>query len=259
MARALPATLVTGAGGRIGRAMALDLGAAGTPVVVHYNRSAGPALGVVDTIRARGGTAVAVGADLTDDDAVQALVPRAAEALGAPVQVLVNNASLFEKDEAGALSPALFDRHFAIHAKAPALLADALVRGLPAHADGLVVNIIDQRVWRLTPMFPSYTASKAALWALTQTLAQAYAASTGGRVRVNAIGPGPTLANERQQPEDFAAQVAAVPLRRGPDLGDFAATVTYLWSMRALTGQMIALDGGQHLAWETPDVTGANE
>ena len=256
---ALPATLITGAANRIGRAMAQDLAATGTPVCIHYRRSDEAARHSAQTIVDAGGRAVTVRGDLQDDGDVADLVARAAEALGEPLGCLVNNASLFEADAVGSLDPALFKAHFAVHATAPALLADQLVRQLPAGADGLIVNIIDQRVWRLTPSFISYTASKVALWGLTQTLAQAYAQSTQGRVRVNAIGPGPTLANERQNPADFARQVDGVPLHRGPSLDAFAATLTYLWQMKALTGQMIALDGGQHLAWETPDIAGITE
>lgn len=255
----LPPTLITGAANRIGRAMARGIARKGAQVCIHYNRSADAAHELVKAIRSDGGTAQAVGADLLDSDAVQGLVSRAAEALGAPLGLLVNNASVFVKDELGALGPDLFQTHFAIHATAPALLADALVRQLPADADGLIVNIIDQRVWALTPLFPSYTASKSALWTLTRTLAQGYAEHTAGRVRVNAIGPGPTIANERQQDEDFKAQVEGVPLGRGATLDEFGETIAYLWNARSVTGQMIALDGGQHLAWQTPDVVNANE
>lgn len=255
----LPPTLITGAATRIGRAMALDLARAGTPVCIHYRSSADAAQQTVDAISASGGKAAIVQGDLLNDADVEALVDRAADALGTPLHVLVNSASLFEGDEVGSLKADLFHKHFAIHATASAVLADKLVNQLPTDAEGLIVNVIDQRVWRLTPNFISYTASKVALWGLTQTLAQAYAQSTQGRVRVNAIGPGPTLSNERQDDEDFAKQVAGVPLQRGPELEDFAATLTYLWQMKAMTGQMITLDGGQHLAWETPDVAGINE
>ncbi|MFK7792267.1 MAG: SDR family oxidoreductase [Devosiaceae bacterium] len=255
----LPPTLITGAANRIGRAVALDLAKAGTPVCVHYRSSVDAAQRTVDEIAHAGGKATLVQGDLLNPKDVEALVERGAQALGMPLGCLVNNASLFEGDEVGSLSTDLFARHFAIHATASAVLADHLVNQLPSDAEGLIVNIIDQRVWRLTPNFVSYTASKAAMWGLTQTLAQAYAQSTHGRVRVNAIGPGPTLSNERQDDADFAKQVAGVPLKRGPDLADFAATLTYLWQMKAITGQMIALDGGQHLAWETPDIAGINE
>ncbi len=255
----LPATLITGAANRIGKSMAMDLAKTGTPICVHYRSSEKAARETADTIEAAGGTVALVRGDLTKDQDVDGLVARAADALGMPIGCLVNNASLFESDAVGDLGPELFKAHFAVHATAPALLADQLVNQLPAEAEGLIVNIIDQRVWQLTPNFVSYTASKVALWGLTQTLAQAYAQSTSGRVRVNAIGPGPTLSNDRQADEDFAKQVAGVPLKRGPELDAFAATLTYLWHMKSVTGQMIALDGGQHLGWETPDVVGINE
>lgn len=256
---ALPATLITGAADRIGKAMAFDLASAGTPVCIHYNRSDGSALELTETIQQAGGRATTVQAELLNDKDITGLVAKASLAIGAPIQCLVNNASLFEADGVGDLTPELFAKHFAIHATAPALLADQMVGALADGAEGLIVNIIDQRVWALTPNFLSYTASKLALWGLTQTLAQAYAQSTQGRVRVNAIGPGPTLANARQDPAEFRKQVDAVPLGRGPALDEFAATITYLWTMKSITGQMIALDGGQHLAWETPDVAGIIE
>lgn len=256
---ALPPTLITGAADRIGKAMAIDLAKAGTPVCIHYNRSDGAARMLAETIKQADGTAVTIQAELLDENDVTGLIAKASQAIGAPIQCLINNASLFEADNAGSLTPELFSKHFAIHATAPALLADQMVDALPHGAEGLIVNIIDQRVWALTPNFVSYTASKNALWGLTQTLAQAYAKNTQGRVRVNAIGPGPTLANQRQDPAEFRKQVDAVPLGRGPALEDFASTIHYLWTMKSITGQMIALDGGQHLAWETPDVAGIIE
>lgn len=264
---ACPATLITGAADRIGKAMALNLASAGTPVCIHYNHSDGAAQELAKTIQQAGGRAATVQAELLDAQEVAGLVARASTAIGAPIQCLINNASLFEADGVGDLVPELFAKHFALHATAPALLADQMVNALPPSpeglakglAEGLIVNIIDQRVWALTPNFLSYTASKFALWGLTQTLAQAYAKSTNGQVRVNAIGPGPTLANVRQDPADFQKQVNAVPLGRGPVLEDFASTISYLWVTKSITGQMIALDGGQHLAWETPDVVGIAE
>jgi NAD(P)-dependent dehydrogenase (short-subunit alcohol dehydrogenase family) len=162
---------------------------------------------------------------------------------------------VFEDDDVSRFDEALFDLHFAIHLKAPAILAEAMANGLPEGREGLIVNIIDQRVWKLTPRFFSYTLSKSALWTATQTMAQALAP----RIRVNAIGPGPTLANDRQQPDDFDKQAASVLLGRGPELSEFGATVRYLYQARSVTGQMIALDGGQHLAWETPDASGVGE
>jgi NAD(P)-dependent dehydrogenase (short-subunit alcohol dehydrogenase family) len=149
----------------------------------------------------------------------------------------------------------LFDRHFDVHVKAPSFLAEAFSKQLAADTDGLIVNIIDERVWKLTPRFYSYTLSKAALWAATRTMAQTFAP----RIRVNAIGPGPTLPNTRQTPDDFARQSQNLLLKRGPDLSEFGATIRYLWSAKSVTGQMIALDGGQHLAWETPELSGIPE
>ena len=246
--------LVTGAGRRIGKAIALDLAAHGYRVAVHANSSAAEAEAVAASIRDAGGVAAVFIADLSDRAAVRELHSEVSAQLGAP-DVIVNNASIFEDDDARVFDEALFDRHFAIHVKAPVMLAEAMAATLPEGRDGLIVNIIDQRVWRLTPRFFSYTLSKSALWTATQTMAQALAP----RIRVNAIGPGPTLANERQSATDFARQAAAVPLGHGPELGEFGATIRYLHEARSVTGQMIALDGGQHLAWKTPDVNGVGE
>jgi NAD(P)-dependent dehydrogenase (short-subunit alcohol dehydrogenase family) len=195
-----------------------------------------------------------VRADLSDIRAVEGLLSDAASAVG-PIGLLVNNASVFEPDELDDFTWEHWDRHFAVHLKAPVELSRRFAEALPQGEGGLIVNMIDQRVWKLTPRTFSYTLSKSALWTATQTMAQALAP----RIRVNAIGPGPTLQGERQSKADFDAQVEAVPLQRGPELSEFGATIRYLWETPSVTGQMIALDGGQHLAWQTPDVTGIRE
>ena len=246
--------LVTGAARRIGAAIAGDLAANGFAIALHFHRSGGEAEALAERIVRQGGRAVALQADLTDETQAGTLVQRAAAALG-PVRLLVNSASIFADDSAAAPDFATWDRHFAIHLKAPALLTADLARQLRDNEDGLVVNVIDQRVWKLTPSFFSYTLSKAALWTATQTMAQAFAP----RLRVNAIGPGPTVVSERQTPADFQAQLDGLIMKRGPALSEFGATIRYLWQARSVTGQMIALDGGQHLAWQTPDVTGMPE
>ncbi len=251
---ALTNVLITGAARRIGRALAEDLAANGFGIIVHCNTARNEADGLVAAIRDRGGRAAVVQADLTDPGARAELMARSIDAIG-PISILVNNASVFESDSPRDLSLETWDRHFDLHLKAPVLLARDLEAALPEGAEGLVVNIIDQRVWRLNPQFFSYTLSKSALWTATQTLAQALAP----KVRVNAIGPGPTFANQRQRPEDFQAQVDGLILHRTPAPGEFGGTVRYLWQARSVTGQMIALDGGQHLAWQTPDVTGMAE
>ncbi len=246
--------LVTGGARRIGAAIARDLAAHGFLVALHCNRSTAEADALAGEIEAAGGRAAVLQADLEDMDATAMLVARAAEALG-PVGLLVNSASVFERDEAQDFDWPLWERHFALHLKAPVLLSRELARALPAESEGLVVNIVDQRVLRPNPQFFSYTLSKAALWDATRTLAQALAP----RVRVNAIGPGPALPNQRQERADFERQVEGLLLKRGPELAEFGATVRYLFEARSVTGQMIAIDGGQHLAWQTPDVTGMRE
>ncbi len=244
------AALVTGAARRIGSAIARDLADAGWPVAIHANTSGESAEALAEEIRAAGGKAQVLLADLRDTDALADLMTRAGTALG-PVTLLVNNASIFEHDDIGTLDETRFDDHFAVHVRAPCFLAKAMAAALPDGMTGNIVNIIDQRVLKPTPHFFSYQLSKSTLWTATRTLAQALAP----RIRVNAIGPGPALASPRQQPEDFEAQCATLPLERGPALAEFGHTIRFIVETPSLTGQMLALDGGQHIAWQTPDVT----
>lgn len=238
------AALVTGGARRLGRAMALGLAEAGFDVAIHFSASAGEAAATVADIQALGRRAVALRADLAQEAEVTALLPAATAALG-PIGVLVNNASTFERDEIGDATRASWDQHIEPNLRAPFVLAQAFAATLPQAAEGVVLNMIDQRVWSLTPHFVSYTVSKAGLWALTQSLALALAP----RIRVVAIGPGPALPSPRQTPAQFAAQCASVPLGRGTSAAEVAAVAVWLLSMPSVTGQMIALDGGQHLQW----------
>lgn len=242
-----PTVLITGAGKRIGREIALDLAAHGWAVAVHYHHSRAEAEEVAGLIHERGGRAAVLGADLGREDEVAALVPAAAERLG-PLTALINNASVFKDDRVDTASRASWDEHLEVNLRAPLVLTQAFARQLPAETIGCVVNILDQRVWNLTPYFLSYTVSKSALWTLTRTLAMALAP----RVRVNAVGPGPTLRNERQTAEHFAAQCQRVPLGRGTTPAEICDAVRFILGAPALTGQMIALDGGEHLGWAQP-------
>lgn len=244
------AALVTGAGVRIGRSVALALAESGLAVAVHYRKSATDAESLVQQIRDAGGAAATVRCDLNDPDALSGLVENAASLLEQPIDVLVNNASIFEQDDLLSLDHKNWDRHQNINLKAPVLLSQALARQLPEDAKGCIVNMIDQRVLKLNPQYFSYTASKAGLWTVTRTMAQALAP----RIRVNGIGPGPTLANQFQSVDDFKQEAARVLLGEGPDLQEFVAAVKFLLETPSITGQMIALDGGQHLAWRTPDI-----
>ncbi len=244
--------IITGGAQRVGRAIALDLAAHGFGVIIHANTSLDGAEALAEEIRADGGRAWAVQADLTDVKQASGVVEQAVAKAG-HVEMLINNASVFEPDTIEMLDEALWDTHFALHLKAPAFMSQALAAQLSG-SEGLIINMIDQRVWRLNPTFFSYTLSKSALWTATQTMAQAL----GPNVRVNAIGPGPALKNDRQNDADFDQQIEALILKRGPDLAEFGATIRYLWEAKSVTGQMIALDGGQHLAWKTPD-TNAKE
>jgi NAD(P)-dependent dehydrogenase (short-subunit alcohol dehydrogenase family) len=255
------AALVTGGAKRIGRAMVLDLAARGADVAVHYNGSAEEAEALVDDLHALGVRAAALGADLLDAGASRALVGRAAEALGRPLTILVNNASIFDYDTLASASDESWDRHINSNLRAPFLLTQAFAaQGLEAGVDargepvarGCVVNIIDQRVLKPTPEFMTYTIAKMGLWAFTRTAAQALAP----QIRVNAIGPGPTLRGARQSEEHFSGQRGATVLERGADPGEICAALRYLLDAPGVTGQLICVDGGQHLAWRTPDVLG---
>ena len=238
------AALVTGAARRLGRAMALALAQAGFAVAVHSHTSGAEAEATCAVIRTMGRGAVALRGDLGHEAEVTRLLPDAAAALG-PIGVLVNNASTFERDEWHDATRESWDRHIEPNLRAPFVLTQAFARQLPEAAEGVVVNLLDQRVWSLTPHFVSYTISKAGLWALTQTMALALAP----RIRVNAIGPGPALPNARQTDDQFARHAASVPLGHGTGPDEVAHALLAILTLPAMTGQMIALDGGQHLQW----------
>jgi NAD(P)-dependent dehydrogenase (short-subunit alcohol dehydrogenase family) len=238
------AALITGAGKRIGRLMALALAQDGWSVAIHYNSSAAEAGSVVAEIAALGGKAVALQADLAREAEVATLLPRAGAALG-PLGLLINNASVFDRDEVKSATRASWDVHMETNLRAPFVLIQALAAQLPPTAEGLVINMLDERVLSLTPHFVSYTVSKAALWTLTQTMALALAP----RIRVVGIGPGPTMPSPRQSAEQFARQAGAMPLKRGADPDEVAAAVRFILEARSMTGTILMLDGGQHLAW----------
>jgi NAD(P)-dependent dehydrogenase (short-subunit alcohol dehydrogenase family) len=241
------AALVTGGARRIGRALVLDLAEAGYAVAVHHHSSHAAAEELVAEISRSGGTAVALTADLADETAVKGLLADASAALG-PIGVLVNNASLFENDTAVTATRESWDAHLSINLRAPFVLMQELEARLPDEAGGVVVNLLDERVWNLTPYFVSYTVSKTGLWTLTRTMALALAP----RIRVNAIGPGPTLPNVRQTPAQFLDRCRNMPLRRGTSPREVAAAMRFILEAPAMTGQMIALDGGEHLGWAQP-------
>ena len=236
--------LVTGGAHRLGRAITLALAGAGHPVAIHCHRSRVEADRLADAIQAGGGRAAVVTGDLAQGSDASALVAAATSAIG-PIGILVNNASIFERDEWDTADRASWNAHLDTNLRAPFILTQAFARALPPGAEGNVINMLDQRVWSLTPHFVSYTLSKAGLWALTQSMALALAP----RVRVNAIGPGPVLPSPRQTAEQFARQCAATPLGRGADPEEVGRAVLAILALRSMTGQMIALDGGQHLQW----------
>jgi NAD(P)-dependent dehydrogenase (short-subunit alcohol dehydrogenase family) len=239
--------LITGGATRIGAAIAKGLSAKGYAVVIHYNRSHERA----ETLAKSLPKAAIMQANLLEAGAKE-MMAQAAKPFGA-VSLLVNNASLFEKDDFESLTAQMLLNHYKIHVEMPLLLAQAFARQAPPHAS--IINMIDQRVLRPNPLFFSYALSKASLYHATIMLAQALAP----HIRVNGIGPGPTLKNERQELADFQNQYLATPLERPVALEDIARAVVFLAQTPSLTGQMLALDSGQHLAWKTPDVWGIKE
>ena len=253
--------LVTGAGKRLGCAMALNLARRGFDVAVHYATSRTEAEGVEEEIRKFGRRALAFQADLLDEAATQELIPRVMDAFGGPVAVLVNNASIFERDSIDTATRASWDRHVESNLRAPFVLTQHVAAHAPEPipddasepvAQALVVNMLDQRVLKPTPQYMTYTIAKMGLWAFTRTAAQALAP----RLRVNAIGPGPTLRAEGQSESHFLRQRAGSILQRGGNVGDVEAALGYFLDAPAVTGQLLCVDGGQHLSWQTPDVIG---
>jgi NAD(P)-dependent dehydrogenase (short-subunit alcohol dehydrogenase family) len=247
----MPGTaLITGAGRRIGRAIAQDLAGRGWAIGVHYHHSADDAHALVEAIVKGGGKAVALAADLADEDAAEALIPQCSAALGT-TSLLINNASLFENDSLATATASSWAAHMAVNLRAPLVLTQGLMAGLgddgadgaDPEMSGNIINMLDQRVWNLSADFLSYTTSKAGLWTLTQTLALACAP----RVRVNGIGPGPALASKRQSPAQFEESCQRLPLGRGTTPSEICNAVRFILDSPAMTGQMIALDGGEHL------------
>ncbi|MEE8332362.1 MAG: SDR family oxidoreductase [Alphaproteobacteria bacterium] len=236
--------LVTGAARRIGRAIALDFAEAGWGVAVHYDTSEAEARAVTEEAIATGARAVVLKCDLADEAAVDALIGRAADALG-PLNCLVNNAARFDYDSADSVTRESWDAHMEANLRAPFVLTQNFAAALPEAATGNVINLLDQRVWNLTPHFISYTLSKAGLWTLTRTLALALAP----RIRVNAIGPGPTLPSARQTEAQFQHQAESTPLGRAATPEEICAAIRFILAAPTMTGQMIGLDGGQHLGW----------
>ncbi len=241
--------LVTGGAQRIGLAICRSLAAAGWDLAVHHNRSEAAARALVAEVEAGGGRAIALAADLAEESETADLVPRAVEALG-PLGLLVNNAAVYESDRVDTATRASWDFHMEINLRAPFRLTQAFAEALPQDAGGLVINILDERVLNLTPNFATYTVSKSGLWTLTRSLAMALAP----RIRVNGIGPGYAMPERGQERTEWERAAALMPLGRGTDPDEICATLQFLIAAKSVTGQMVALDGGQHLGWLVPGI-----
>ncbi len=246
--------LITGAARRIGRQLALDLAGTGHDIVIHCNTSLGEAEEVAKLVRSEGRRAAIVQGNLADAAVPDRVMADATKELG-PITVLINNASVFEPDDVGGITFDSWSQHLDTNLRGPILLAQAFARQLPSELHGNIINIIDQRVWKLNPRFFSYTMSKTGLWTATRTLAQALAP----RIRVNAIGPGPALPSARMDEAEFRKQARLTLLGRGTSPREISEAAKFILSQPALTGQMIALDGGQHLVWQTPDIVEVTE
>jgi NAD(P)-dependent dehydrogenase (short-subunit alcohol dehydrogenase family) len=245
------AALVTGAAKGIGRRIAERLAAAGYSVVLHCSdASRAHAEAAAASMTAHGGKACVFPSDLEEPAALGRFIAET-KAIFGPLILLVNNAAIFEADDAASFDLELWDKHFSVNLKAPLILSRDFARQLPPGTEGAIVNIIDQRVFRPTPQFFTYSLSKSALWSATRTMAQAFAPQG---IRVNAVGPGPVSPNDRQGEAGFALEVQGLPLARAIAPDDIADAVLYLAGARNVTGQMIAVDAGQHLAWRTPDI-----
>jgi NAD(P)-dependent dehydrogenase (short-subunit alcohol dehydrogenase family) len=253
--------LVTGGAKRLGREISVYLANRGYNVAIHYNNSESEALDLAKEINSLGQISECIKGDLLVEDQVKDLVPAASEAIGGQISLLVNNASIFEYDSFEDATRESWDRHIESNLRAPFVLTQAFARQSPSPvldnknepiSQGLVLNMIDQRVKKLTPDFASYTIAKMGLWALTQTAARALAPE----IRVNAIGPGPTLIGARQKEYHFDGQRKNTILQRGANADDITSAVGYFIDAKSVTGQLLCVDGGQHLGWKTPDIQG---
>jgi len=246
----MPACLVTGAARRIGAGITETLANAGWTVVAHYGGSDDEAEKLAARLAEEGARAMPLKADLANDAEIMGLVPQATEMAGEPLSLLVNNASDFSEDHLGTLDPANWDHHMAVNLKAPALLSQAFAAQVPEATRGLIVNLLDQKLWNLNPDFFSYTISKIGLRGVTEMMAKALAP----QVRVCGIAPGITLPSTHQSQEHFEKAHTQNPLQHGATIEDITRTLMFLIDSPAISGQTILVDSGQHFGGDTRDV-----
>ncbi|MAR78683.1 MAG: short chain dehydrogenase [Rhodospirillaceae bacterium] len=240
--------LITGGAKRIGKGITLDFAKNDWTVAIHYNHSEEEASALAKKINNNGGKASIFQADLSIGKNSEMLFEKVLNDFG-KVDCLINNASIFERDEVRNVTLESWDNHLNSNLRAPVLLTKYFEEQLPQGSEGNIINIIDQRVWNLTPHFISYTLSKTGLWNFTQTSALALAP----RIRVNAIGPGPILPSSRQSKDDFDKQIMSTPIGKAPTINEICKAIEFILTANGMTGQMIALDGGAHLTWKDQD------
>ncbi len=246
--------LITGGAKRIGRGIALALAREGYDIVIHFSGSKTEAQNLQEQLREFGVKAVCLKADLLDDQDISVLIDRACQKLGKKLTLLINNASIFEEDSLQTMTMDSWDRHMYTNLKAPAFLSSSFAKQVPdckTDANGElisvanIINIIDQKVLNLNPKFITYTLAKSGLWSFTKLSAQAL----GPRIRVNAIGPGPVLKASHQTKDHFQKKRRGTLLGRGSDVDEICRAIIFILSSPGLTGQMLSIDGGEHLNW----------
>ena len=245
--------IITGGATRIGAAIAKKLSGKEIEILIHYNKSKSKAESLKKELQKKGSKVFLVRGDLSKENDVNKIIKFAKSKLKF-FDCLINNASLFENDKIENFTTDSWGKHLRTNLRTPALLSKMFARNIKGKNNN-IINIIDQRVFKLTPFFFSYTISKTGLYTLTKTSAMSFAPN----IRVNGIAPGPTLKNKRQSEKHFKKQYMATPLKRKVDVEQICSAVDFFIKNRSITGQVISIDSGQSLNWQTPDIMGGKE
>ena len=241
--------LITGGAKRIGKSIAEELGYENNRILIHYNSSDMDAKKLQNDLIDKKIETFIYKADLSNESDIHNMLDKIAKDVGQDLDTIINCASIFENDSAKNIEVKNFYKHININLLAPILLSKHLSKIHRKDHDNNIINIIDQRVMRLNPSYFSYSVSKYGLWGVTQMMAQEYSPS----IRVNAVAPGPILANHDQSTEMFETEANNTPLQRQPNIKDITNAIKFLLNTKSVTGQIIAIDSGQHLSWKTPD------